>query len=130
MLMLAAAPPPDQPHRQGGLVFLLRPRPSAAHVHAVAAVILARSVAADAFPLPKRAPTPDNALAAGRPTSTTSVAAYLAVTALNVPQTAVARALGCARASVHQALRRVEMRRDEPEFDAALTAAEQELCPA
>lgn len=105
----------------------LSPRPPAAHVHAMAAFSLAAAVVR---PAPKRPPSTDNPRAAGRATAPASLAAYLAVTALNVPQAAVARAMGRAPSTVCKALRAVEDRRDEPEFDAALAAAEQEMCPA
>jgi hypothetical protein len=98
-------------------------------VHAVAGVTLAAGVLGRRA-LPARAPSPDNPLAAGRRTSPGNVAAYLAVTALGCSQAAVARALGRRSPSVWEALRGVEMRRDEPLFDAALEAAEQEIIPA
>jgi len=104
----------------------LTSQPAAAHVHAVAAVTLGHAVAGG-LPVPPRRPSPDNRRASGCRPSRESLAAYLAVVAIGVPQAAAARALGRDRSQVHRALHRVETYRDEPGFDVALDAAAEEM---
>lgn len=55
------------------------------------------------------------------------VTAYLLATALNLPGAAVARAAGCTRQNVSKMMRRVEMRRDDPEFDRLLEQLERTI---
>lgn len=53
-----------------------------------------------------------------------TVGVYLLVTVCNVPGAVAAEALGCSRQNVSQVLGRVEDRREDPQFDAALTRLE------
>ena len=54
-------------------------------------------------------------------------ALYLLVTGGNVPGALAARVYGCSKQYVSKALREVEDRREDPAFDAALSALERRL---
>lgn len=56
-----------------------------------------------------------------------SVALYLLVVVANVPGATAARAAGCTKQNVSKLLRRVQDRRDDPAFDAALSRLEAEF---
>lgn len=54
-----------------------------------------------------------------------TTALYLLVTRCNLPGAVAAEALGCSRQNVSQVLRRVEDRRDDPDFNRVLEQLEQ-----
>lgn len=52
---------------------------------------------------------------------------YLLVTGCNVPGALAAQVLGCTKQNISKALRKVEDRRDDPAFDAALAKIEKAM---
>lgn len=59
-----------------------------------------------------------------------TTALYLLVTVCNLPGSVAAEALDCSRQNVSQVLRRVEDRREDPIFNAALEQLEADLMEA
>ena len=87
----------------------------------VALVAWAESVAVDALFQPSRG---DQPVADAR-----HLAIYLAHVLMGIDMTRLGRTFGRDRASVRHALRRIEQRRDEPLFDARVSALESILQP-
>jgi hypothetical protein len=56
-----------------------------------------------------------------------TAALYLLVTGCNVPGAVAGEVVGCSRQNVSQVIRRVEDRRDDPQFDAELARLERLL---
>jgi hypothetical protein len=55
------------------------------------------------------------------------LAAYLTMTAADVPLSCAARLAGCGRGTLYQAVAQIEDRRDDPVFDAFVTSLEERI---